>query len=298
MLSSRRRAGFPQATRRASTQAFLRAFTLIELLVVIAIIAILTAILLPVFAAVRENARQSSSISNLKDIQQKMEQYKLDNHQYPPVLFGYADNAPAGTSLKAAQAASTNPTKDFPGLFPAYIKDYNEFVDPNNTVGPAVSDATAVTGALNVNAPQTTGGSGDVTATPHKFFVADAYDTSPAVASGSNTVGTTNVLRYQLLWINCITKNGQYPDSTTTPVCSATATAGTQQDYVHQLLWKSPPADTYVTATAYHVQNADKVLVLFDSGAVKKIKAEDFYNSGDSDNTYWKYTQRLGTGGG
>ena len=135
MPYSRRRTGPPRA--------YPRAFTLIELLVVIAIIAILTAILLPVFATVRENARQSSSISNLKDIQQKMEQYKLDNHQYPAVLFGYADNAPAGTSLKTAQTASTNPAKDFPGLFPAYIKDYNEFVDQNNTIGPEVSDATA-----------------------------------------------------------------------------------------------------------------------------------------------------------
>ena len=39
-------------------------FTLIELLVVIAIIAILAAILFPVFAKVREKARQTSCASN------------------------------------------------------------------------------------------------------------------------------------------------------------------------------------------------------------------------------------------
>lgn len=45
-----------------------RGFTLIELLVVIAIIAILAAILFPVFARAREKARQSSCLSNEKQI--------------------------------------------------------------------------------------------------------------------------------------------------------------------------------------------------------------------------------------
>jgi len=55
-----------------------RAFTLIELLVVIAIIAILAAILFPVFAQAREKARQTSCLSNLKQINLAWQMYLQD----------------------------------------------------------------------------------------------------------------------------------------------------------------------------------------------------------------------------
>jgi prepilin-type N-terminal cleavage/methylation domain-containing protein/prepilin-type processing-associated H-X9-DG protein len=54
------------------------AFTLIELLVVIAVIAILAAILFPVFAQAREKARQSTCLSNVKQIATSYFMYAQD----------------------------------------------------------------------------------------------------------------------------------------------------------------------------------------------------------------------------
>jgi prepilin-type N-terminal cleavage/methylation domain-containing protein/prepilin-type processing-associated H-X9-DG protein len=54
------------------------AFTLIELLVVIAVIAILAAFLFPVFAQVREKARQATCASNLKQIGAAVMMYAQD----------------------------------------------------------------------------------------------------------------------------------------------------------------------------------------------------------------------------
>ncbi len=59
-------------------------FTLIELLVVIAIISILAAILFPVFARVRENARRSSCLSNMKQMSLGVMQYVQDHDEYYP----------------------------------------------------------------------------------------------------------------------------------------------------------------------------------------------------------------------
>ncbi|MCE5238530.1 DUF1559 domain-containing protein [bacterium] len=61
-----------------------RGFTLIELLVVIAIIAILAAILFPVFAKAREKARQSSCLSNVKQLVLATLQYAQDYDEVLP----------------------------------------------------------------------------------------------------------------------------------------------------------------------------------------------------------------------
>jgi prepilin-type N-terminal cleavage/methylation domain-containing protein len=61
-----------------------RGFTLIELLVVIAIIAILAAILFPVFAQVREKARVTTCVSNLKQFSLGILQYVQDSDEIMP----------------------------------------------------------------------------------------------------------------------------------------------------------------------------------------------------------------------
>ena len=272
----------------------IQAFTLIELLVVIAIIAILTAILLPVFATVRENARQSTSISNLKDIQQKMEQFKLDNHRYPEVLFGYSDGG--GTmkdALARAQTAGTATTAAyFPGLYPAYIKDYQVFTDPNNI---AVDDnsptAQQSTGPLSVNlvAPCSSGppfsdaacagaSSGGVVTGSRNFYAQDAYDSGPTV-TGTNAVGAAFLTRYQLAREGTVCTAAGVPAG-----CDSAVTANA--DYNRQLRWQNPPADTVIACSTYHVANADKVLVLFESGAVKKMTGADFAAQ-EGATTFW-----------
>ncbi|RYF63895.1 MAG: DUF1559 domain-containing protein [Cytophagaceae bacterium] len=79
---------FVKQNRRERSQGK-AGFTLIELLVVIAIIAILAAILFPVFAQAREKARQTSCLSNHKQIGTGLMMYVQDyDETYPCVNRG------------------------------------------------------------------------------------------------------------------------------------------------------------------------------------------------------------------
>jgi prepilin-type N-terminal cleavage/methylation domain-containing protein/prepilin-type processing-associated H-X9-DG protein len=91
-------------------------FTLIELLVVIAIIAILAAILFPVFAQAREKARQTSCLSNMKQIGLGVGMY---NQDYDGVYI--PQNGLGGT------------TSRWPNLVDAYVKNRQIYVCPSRS---------------------------------------------------------------------------------------------------------------------------------------------------------------------
>jgi prepilin-type N-terminal cleavage/methylation domain-containing protein/prepilin-type processing-associated H-X9-DG protein len=73
-----------------------KGFTLIELLVVIAIIAILAAILFPVFARAREKARQTSCLSNIKELTLGCLMYAQDYDEALPPRYYRIDPAVPG----------------------------------------------------------------------------------------------------------------------------------------------------------------------------------------------------------
>jgi prepilin-type N-terminal cleavage/methylation domain-containing protein/prepilin-type processing-associated H-X9-DG protein len=70
-----------------------RGFTLIELLVVIAIITLLVAMLLPLLRKMREAARTTVCLSNLRQISNGIQSYATANHGYivPGGYYGYFD---------------------------------------------------------------------------------------------------------------------------------------------------------------------------------------------------------------
>lgn len=98
------------------------AFTLIELLVVIAIIAILAAILFPVFAQAREKARQTSCLSNEKQIALGMLMYTQD----------YDELFPASTYFSGISISATGGEINTMMLVIPYIKSTNVWACPSN----------------------------------------------------------------------------------------------------------------------------------------------------------------------
>ncbi|MBQ0106152.1 MAG: DUF1559 domain-containing protein [Armatimonadetes bacterium] len=123
-----------------------KGFTLIELLVVIAIIAILAAILFPVFAQAREKARQTSCLSNTKQIGTALQLYTDDYDETIPFMFDasivgvfsaeYVNKYPCGKwsnwdfYLGGAIPLAMYPYTWEDCIFP-YVKNINMFICPS-----------------------------------------------------------------------------------------------------------------------------------------------------------------------
>jgi prepilin-type N-terminal cleavage/methylation domain-containing protein/prepilin-type processing-associated H-X9-DG protein len=122
-----------------------RGFTLIELLVVIAIIAILAAILFPVFAKVREKARQTSDLSNEKQIGLAFAQYTQD----------YDEKFPAGVSASVPASPSATAGFGWVSEIYAYVKSTGLLKDPDDSTTSTTAAGVTyspVSYALNSNA--------------------------------------------------------------------------------------------------------------------------------------------------
>jgi prepilin-type N-terminal cleavage/methylation domain-containing protein/prepilin-type processing-associated H-X9-DG protein len=100
-------------------------FTLIELLVVIAIIAILAAILFPVFARAREKARQTSCLSNVKQITLAGLMYAQD----------YDERMPGGRVQATSPQTCANDTGGafFQHVVMPYMKNDQMLMCPSNS---------------------------------------------------------------------------------------------------------------------------------------------------------------------
>src|SRR5438132_6984611 len=114
-----------------------RGFTLIELLVVIAIIAILAAILFPVFAKAREKARQTTCLSNLKQLSLSTIMYVQDYDQQNfwfrgrPNTTVYADTAQT-IPVPPAMLGVPNYNVYVKRVFQPYIKNEQIFYCPSD----------------------------------------------------------------------------------------------------------------------------------------------------------------------
>jgi prepilin-type N-terminal cleavage/methylation domain-containing protein len=118
------------------------AFTLIELLVVIAIIAILAAILFPVFAQVREKARVTQCVSNVKQVALGFLQYTTDYDDTMPIAFyDGASYGPQDEQFNTfGYGAGVGKPSGISNELQPYVKNWGIFVCPDDYAGDAATN--------------------------------------------------------------------------------------------------------------------------------------------------------------
>lgn len=114
------------------------AFTLVELLVVIAIVAVLAAFLFPVFSHVRERARQTQCLSNLRQLSLATFQYAQDSDDRYPYAGDPSDldtdtwkSWRGGLYWPQIQQMQANHSS-LPNVMAGYVKDRNLWRCPDD----------------------------------------------------------------------------------------------------------------------------------------------------------------------
>jgi prepilin-type N-terminal cleavage/methylation domain-containing protein len=104
-----------------------KGFTLIELLIVIAIVGVLSTVVLSSLNSARSKARDSTRISNIKEVQKALAVYNSNNGSYPVS----ANSTWAGNGATYGGLPNTGLGGYIPDLAPTYIKELP--IDPNQT---------------------------------------------------------------------------------------------------------------------------------------------------------------------